>query len=106
MGTTPSGSLDARLRYAIENKRLVQVRYHGRSRVAEPHDYGVQKGIERLFVFQLRASGPSRENVRGWRLLDLAKIEDCVVLDETFAGSRGASHPSHMEWEVLHARVG
>jgi hypothetical protein len=99
-------SIDERLRFAIANKRLVQLRYHGRSRVAEPHDYGVQKGIERLFVFQLRATGPSREGVRGWRLLDLAKIEECVVLDETFAGSRGASHPSHMEWEVVYARVG
>jgi hypothetical protein len=28
-----------------------------------------------------------------------------VMLDETFAGSRGAAHQQHYVWEMLHARV-
>jgi hypothetical protein len=99
-------SLDQQLRFAIQNKRLVEIRCLGRSRVAEPHDYGVNKGIERLFVFQLRAVPSSGKNIPEWRLLDTAKIEACVVLDEGFPGSRGASHRRHLEWDVLYARVG
>jgi hypothetical protein len=105
--TRPLQSLDEQLRFAIEHKRLVEIRYHGRSRVAEPHDYGVNKGIERLLVYQLSARVDLPEKtVKGWRLLDVSQIEDCVVLDEGFPGSRGASHRSHLEWGVLYARVG
>jgi hypothetical protein len=99
-------SLDDRLRFAIENTRLIEVRYSGSVRVAEPHDYGVHKGVERLLAYQLR--GPARspqQRVTGWRLFDLSKIEDCIVLDVTFRGSRGQSHRAHLVWEVLYARV-
>ena len=64
------------------------------SRTAEPHDYGMQKGIERLLVYQLRAPvDRSGKSVTGWRLLDVSQIEDCVVLDEGFPGSRGDLPP-------------
>ena len=99
-------SLDARVRFAIAHKRLIEVRYHGSLRVAEPHDYGVQKGIERLLVYQLR--GPVRspnQSATGWRLLDTSKIEACVVLDGAFSGSRGQSHRNHSAWDVVYARV-
>jgi hypothetical protein len=35
----PDEPLDAQVRFAIANKRLVQLTYHGAPRVAEPHDY-------------------------------------------------------------------
>jgi hypothetical protein len=38
-------------------------------------------------------------------LFDLSKIEDCIVLDATFRGSRGQVHRAHLAWEVLYARV-
>jgi hypothetical protein len=101
-----SQSLDAQLRLAIERKRLIEVRYHGSPRLAEPHDYGVQKGIERVLVYQL--SGPmrsSRQSGSGWRLLDTAKIEACTVLERTFSGSRGQSYRNHYAWDVVYARV-
>jgi len=107
METQSSRSLNERFRSAIRQTRLIRLRYHGRSRVAEPHDYGIQQGTERLLVFQLRASSAiPGTNDRGWRLLDVAQIEDCVVLDEEFPGSRGASHRRHSVWDVLYARVG
>lgn len=60
-------------------------------RLVEPHDYGVIEGTERLLPFQLH--GPdSGKGAVGWRLLDVVKIEGCVVTDQTFAGSRGKSH--------------
>jgi len=99
-------SLDEQLRFAISHRRLLQVGYKGAFRVVEPHDYGIQKGKTRLLTFQLHRSGGSpRKSVEGWRLLDVSEIERCVVLDDTFHGSRGTSHQHHYQWDVLHARV-
>jgi hypothetical protein len=99
-------SLDTSIRFAIAHQRLIEVRYSGAVRLAEPHDYGIQKGVERLLVYQLR--GParaSRQSATGWRLLDTSKIEGCAVLEERFGGSRGRSHRNHLAWDVVHARV-
>ena len=100
-------SLDQHIRFAIENKRLIELSYQGKRRIVEPHDYGVQKSVERLFVYQLRTVSPPSSGRRtiGWRLLDVPKIEHLVVLNETFPGSRGRDHQNHMTWDVLYARV-
>jgi hypothetical protein len=104
MAILPLDTLDARIRRAIAGKRLLEIRYKGAVRLAEPHDYGVIDGTERLLVFQLR--GPDSGNgAVGWRLLDVARIESCAVTDQTFAGSRGQSHQQHYQWETLYARV-
>ncbi|MCC7125527.1 MAG: hypothetical protein IT178_11815 [Acidobacteria bacterium] len=104
MNPAPIDSLDVRIRRAIAEKRLLEIRYKNAVRLAEPHDYGVIDGRERLLVFQLR--GPdSGKGAVGWRLLDVDKIERCVVTDQTFAGSRGQAHQRHYQWDTLHARV-
>lgn len=100
-----TGSTDARIRFAIANRRLVEVRYGGAARIAEPHDYGVQHGRARLLAFQLRGPARPGQAPMGWRLLDLSKIEALAVLDDTFEGSRGQSHRAHYEWEIVYARV-
>lgn len=100
----PLDSLDECIRRAIAQKRLVEIRYKSATRLAEPHDYGVIDGTDRLLIFQLR--GPdSGKGAVGWRLLDVVKIERCVVTDHSFAGSRGESHQQHYRWETLYARV-
>jgi hypothetical protein len=98
-------STDAQIRFAIANRRLVELRYGGAARTAEPHDYGIQNGRPRLLVFQLR--GPARPGhaPTGWRLLDVAKIDEIAALEDTFPGSRGRSHQSHYQWEIVWARV-
>ena len=104
MTIAPLDSLDERIRRAIAEKRLLELRYKRAVRLAEPPDYGVIDGTERLLIFQLR--GPdSGHGAVGWRLLDVAKIDNCVVTDQTFAGSRGQSHQQHYQWDTLYARV-
>jgi hypothetical protein len=105
-------AIDTRLRFAVANRRLIQLTYHGTRRVVEPHDYGLQKGARRLLVYQLRTissnggSASSRAGgEKGWRLLDVSKIEECAVLDETFRGSRGNEHHAHHVWDTIYARV-
>jgi hypothetical protein len=100
------GPLDRQLRFAIAHKRLIEVHYGGRLRVAEPHDYGVQNGIAKLLVYQLRARGGAPDaTARGWRLLDVGKIGICAVSDATFAGSRANASQRHFTWDEVFARV-
>jgi Fic family protein len=99
-------SIDEQLRFAVANKRLIEVTYSGASRIVEPHDYGVHKDVTRLLAYQLRQSGISgRKILSGWRLVDVSKIEKCDVLTTTFAGSRGGAHEHHYVWDPLYARV-
>lgn len=99
-------SLDEQLRFAIGNRRLLGLVYSGSLRLVEPHDYGVHKGVTRLLAYQHK--GPSRSgrpSLSGWRLFDVAKITQAIVLRQTFAGSRGDAHERHYEWDPLYARV-
>jgi len=100
----PDWLVDQRLRQAIAEKRLVALSYkRGPLRTLEPHDYGLQHGVERLLAYQVGGfsrSGPPH----GWRMLDLADISEVVVLDRTFAGSRDAEQ-RHRTWDDLFARV-
>jgi hypothetical protein len=98
-------SIDTRIRRAIAQKQLIEVSYNGRVRMAEPHDYGSHKGVDRLLVYQLRSKGELTRDSAGWRLLDVPKIESLTILDATFEGSRGEAKQSHHTWDILYARV-
>jgi hypothetical protein len=97
----------AKLRFAIAHKRLLGLEYSARLRVAEPHDFGAMNGTSKVLVYQLIVDGAAHGDDRalGWRLLDVAKIGACKVLEETFPGSRGDSHREHMRWDAVFARV-
>jgi hypothetical protein len=97
----------AKLRFAIAHKRLLGLEYNAKLRVAEPHDFGAMNGTSKLLVFQLLVDGATAadDRAQGWRLLDVAKIGACQVLEQTFAGSRGGSHQQHMKWDAVFARV-
>ena len=97
-------TLDSQLRFAIANKRLLRFTYDGAARVAEPHDYGIQKGTLRLFAYQTRSiDEPSKKP--GWRWFDISKIAELVVLDQTFKGSRSEPNQHHHEWDIVYVRV-
>ena len=102
MGT--QSACDAPLRRAIANKRLIRFFYNSKLRVAEPHDYGIKNGALKLLVYQV--GGQSTSVVRGWKLLDVVKIEDLEVLDRTFPGTRSRPAQHHMRWDGGFVRVG
>ena len=59
-------------------------------------------------MYQLRASRAATQDQKpekGWRLLEVSKIEECSVLDQTFAGSRAQSSQRHIVWDELFVRV-
>lgn len=98
-------SLDELLRFAIAHKRLIQVSYGGARRVGEPHDYGVMKGSPKLLIFQIGAGGSRQKEAGDWKLLDVSKIDTCLLLDETFPGSRQDASHRHHTWDEVYARV-
>lgn len=95
---------DRAIRQAVAERRLLDIKYQRRDRRVEPHDYGMAGGKARLLVYQLSAT-PARGGDRGWRLLDVDKIESCELLDATFPGGRGNAHPQHHKWDLVFARV-
>ena len=101
----PLASVGYRIRFAIANRRLIEVTYDRTARLAEPHDYGRLNGLDRLFVYQLRGPARPGQSAIGWRLLEVSKIESLVVRDEEFAGGRGADHDDHLAWDIVYARV-
>ena len=101
---TASSSIDAAIRRAITERKLLQFSLGGGTRVAEPHDYGVRKGKAQLLVYQL--SGASRSGrLPDWRWVDLSRATDFRVLEQPFAGGRNQEATRHTVWEQLFLRV-
>jgi hypothetical protein len=96
--------LDRLLRHAIAEKRLVTFLLHGCRRIAEPHDYGIMKGIYRLFCYQTGGESRSKPGT-GWRWATLSEMSQLRVLDGRFAGPRDAPTGQHIQWDVLVATV-
>jgi hypothetical protein len=94
--------LDRLLRKAIGEKLLIRFRYKDQERIAEPHDYGVQKKIVRLFCYQV--GGRSSNRIPGWRLLDVSGMQECELQEQHFAGNREVSGKHH-QWDEVFARV-
>ena len=90
---------------AINEKRLIEFVYKaGRTRIAEPHDYGISGGIQKLLAYQI--SGASRSGApHGWKHFDVVEMTQLRVLDRQFPGSRADSSQHHGEWDTLFARV-
>jgi hypothetical protein len=95
---------DALIRSAIGQRRLITFFLHGRSRVAEPHDYGIRDGVPQLLVYQV--GGESRSgNLPNWRWVVLSHASGFALLDETFPGGRMAPTGKHSPWQRLFLRV-
>jgi len=89
---------------AIHKKQLLRFIYNNQLRVAEPQDYGIQKGTANLFTYQIGGQSSSGR-IPEWRKFVVQKISSLELLDQTFAGSRAVPSQSHQEWDVLFARV-
>jgi hypothetical protein len=69
--------MDPRICKAVEERRVLELRYHGYSRIVEPHVYGRdKKGDEVVRCYQLAGGSESGERA-GWKLL---KIRDVFLV--------------------------
>ncbi len=90
--------------FAIENKRLISFEYQGYPRVAEPHDYGIMKGVRTLLVYQVRGRSKTG-NVPGWKHIRESEVRQLEVLEEQFPGGRTMPSGQHKKWDKVFIRV-
>ena len=102
--TIVNARLDALIGKAIRTKRLIRFRYKSQERIAEPHDYGIQNGVVRLFCYQV--GGRSSGRLPGWRMVNVSDIQDCEMLRRPFAGYRKTPTGLHHHWNEVFLRVG
>jgi len=88
---------------AIEERRLIRLRYNDRERIVEPHDYGVHNGVVKLLAYQV--AGSSKHKLPNWRWLEEDSMSDIELLSGRFAGSRPNQSGEHHRWEKLFIRV-
>ena len=70
---------------AIRDMKVLELRYHGYSRIVEPHAYGRDKdGDEILRCFQMSGGSESGERI-GWKLLKVRDVFSAHLLKETFS---------------------
>jgi hypothetical protein len=96
-------SLDRTLRKAIRTKHVIRFEYKKQERIAEPHDYGVQNGIIRLFCYQV--AGRSSGRLPGWRMVNVSEMSSCEILEKQFAGNRETPTGVHHHWNEVFMRV-
>src|SRR5215468_1658878 len=92
--------IDQSIRTAIRERRLMRLHYQEREKTVEPHDYGIQNGVVRLLAFQI--AGSSRGRLPNWRWLDIDKMSDVQLFDQTFPGGRPSG--KHHIWDELFIR--
>lgn len=84
VAATPTKSAEKLLRQALQERRVVQFRYHGYSRRVEPHALGpVTESRLALLGWQV-SGGSASEPPPGWRTFRLVEIESLKLLRQTF----------------------
>jgi hypothetical protein len=89
--------------WAIEQTRMIRLIYHGKERIAEPHDHGVLNGSVQLLSFQ--TGGASSRPLPNWLLTKTDEIIDLEPLDQTFPGGRPTTTGRQIRWNKLFIRV-
>jgi hypothetical protein len=96
-------NIDPLIWSAIEQRRLLRFRYKNRERIVEPHDYGIHKGLIKLFGYQV--GGSSSQKLPNWRWAEQDLISNVELLDRTFPGGRTTKSGKHHKWDKLFIRV-
>jgi hypothetical protein len=96
-------NVDELLRRAIEERRLIRLVYRGKSRILEPHDYGVHNDSVKLLGYQVGGSSSGR--LPNWRWMEVNLISELHLLNQTFRGGRPSPSGKHHQWDQLYIRV-
>jgi predicted DNA-binding transcriptional regulator YafY len=88
---------------AIEEARVIRLRYKNRERIVEPHDYGILNGKVMLLAWQV--AGSSSHRLPDWRWMEVDLISDIELLKRTFPGGRPAPSGKHHQWDKVFIRV-
>lgn len=93
------------IRNAIANKNIIEFNYKGRTRIAEPHVYGIKNEKRQLLVYQV-GGGTSSGRIPDWRRVALDEISGLKTTDQKFNRARDSPSGDYSDWDVIIARVG
>lgn len=85
---------------AITQKQVITFVYDGRTRVCEPHVFGIANRKNQVLCYQT-GGGSVRGGVPEWRRFDVARIEDLVVTKDEFPGVRPIPKGPHSIWDSV-----
>jgi hypothetical protein len=89
---------------AIREKRIIELRYHGYSRIVEPYAYGRGgDGEGSLRCYQLSGGSESGEHI-GWKLLKTAEIFALQFTDSHFS-ARTEYRRGDKAMEIIHCQL-
>ena len=94
---------DQLIRTAIAQRCLLKFMYDRHARLAEPHDYGIHKGVRKLLCYQVDG-GSGSGKIPDWRSFMVDRMADIALTDIGFGGSRPVDG-RHIEWDELFASV-
>jgi hypothetical protein len=94
---------DPLLWQAIERQRIIQLVYHGKERLVEPHDHGVLNGSVQLLGYQI--AGSSSRPLPNWILMKVEEMANLQMSEKTFPGGRPTLSGRHINWDTLFIRV-
>lgn len=89
--------MDALIREAIGNKRIVEFTYKGHARIVELHIYGKKGGVVQVLAYQI-GGGSSNGGLPEWRRFDLHEIRSLQLTTAEFPGRR-EYHARHSSWD-------
>ncbi len=69
---------------SVNKQRCMELRYHGYSRVVEPHAYGRDKGGDEVLRCYQTSGGSVSGERAGWKLLKVCDVYSLHLLKEVF----------------------
>jgi predicted DNA-binding transcriptional regulator YafY len=90
--------MDDLIKQAISQKRLIDFSYHNRSRIAEPHTLGMNKGVTQVLIYQV--DGESSSSLPDWRRVNVDEMLNLKILDDTFPGKRSCPSGKRSSWDI------
>jgi hypothetical protein len=100
----PKKNIEELIRQALNERRVVQFKYHGYVRRAEPHALGRATGDRPALLGWQVSGGSASEPPPGWRTFVVAEIEALGVTRRTFA-PRDDYHPETTRLKPIAAEV-
>lgn len=99
-----NGRFHQELVSAINNRRVIQITYDGRSRTIEPHAYGVDReGHALLRCFQ--TAGGSQSHELGWKLFRTDSILSIIANAGTFQFARPGYKRNDSAMRTIYAQL-
>lgn len=89
--------MDALIRQAISDKRIVEFMYKGYPRIVELHIYGRKGGVLQVLAYQI-GGGSSKGGLPEWRRFDLPEMRNLRLNVALFPGQR-EYHAAHSSWD-------